>query len=361
MDLKTNLNDYMLIIDGSSLLATSYYGILPNALKNTKLSEKDAETHYSEILQTSDGLYTNAIYGFMNTLLSVLYHQKPKYIVVNWDMGRATFRQAMFKDYKGNRGATPTPLIQQQETIRKLLTFIGIKQFMSENYEADDFSGSLARLYENETYIRILTKDRDHLQLIDDKVNVWLTFPIDKDGNSKQVETLNARFNIDASTLNVPANVFRVTRNLVKPYYGAKPEQISDLKGLMGDTADNIPGVKGIGEKTASILIERLFSIDGIYNYLAVNDDEYILEDFKDWGIKNGNKVLTNLRAVSNTELVGEKAAKKSRDLAKIFTNINFGNLPISVFEQNVDERKLIATLKRLEFNKLLDIYYHNA
>lgn len=358
MDFKTNLSPYLLIVDGSSLLATSYYGILPNALRNTKLSEADAQKHYDEILHTSDGLYTNAIFGFMNSLMSILKNQRPKYLVVNWDKGRNTFRKQMYAEYKGNRGDTPSPLKQQQETIRKVLTFIGIKQFMSEQFEADDYSGSLARHFENQIYVRILTKDRDHLQLVDDRVNIWLTFPMDKDGKCSQVETLNQRFGIDVSQMNVPTNVFRVTKDLVKPYYGAEASQICDLKGLMGDTADNIPGVKGIGEKTAMILLDKLKSIDELYYYLATNDDIDILDDFKDWKIRAGNKVLENLRATSNTELVGEQAAKLSRDLATIYTHMNLDNVPISVFEQNIDEKKLYASLKRLEFQTILDEYF---
>lgn len=358
MDLKNNLSPYLLIIDGSSLLATSYYGILPIPLRNNKLTETEAQKHYSEILQTKDGLYTNAIFGFMNALMSILKNQRPKYIVVNWDASRNTFRKKMYPAYKGNRTDTPEPLKQQQETIRKILSFIGVKQFMSEQFEADDFSGSLARHFENQVHVRILTKDRDHLQLVDERVNIWLTFPIDKDGNCSQVNTLNQKFGIDATQMNVPLNVFRVTKDLVKPYYGAEASQIVDLKGLMGDTADNIPGVKGIGEKTASILLEKLKSIDELYYYIATNDDNDILEDFKDWHIRAGNKVLENLTAKSTTELVGEEAAKMSRNLARIYTDINLNNIPLSVFEQNIDEKKLYASLKRLEFQKIMDEYF---
>lgn len=244
------MQNYFLIIDGSSLLATSYYGILPPELKNSKLSESDAEKFYDKILHTTDGKFTNGIYGFMKTLLNIIKNQDPKYIVVNWDASRSkTFRREMYIDYKGNRGQTPKPLKEQQLLMREILKFIGIKQFFSVKYEADDYSGSLAKHFENQTYIRILTKDRDHLQLIDDKINVWLNFPMDKNGVSKQVDTLNNTFQVDTSKLNVPSNVFRVTKDIVKPYYGAEAPYIADLKALMGDTADNIPGVKGIGEK----------------------------------------------------------------------------------------------------------------
>lgn len=354
------MQNYFLIIDGSSLLATSYYGILPPELKNSKLSESDAEKFYDKILHTTDGKFTNGIYGFMKTLLSIIKNQDPKYIVVNWDASRSkTFRREMYADYKGNRGQTPKPLKEQQLLMREILKFIGIKQFFSDKYEADDYSGSLAKHFENQTYIRILTKDRDHLQLIDDKINVWLNFPMDKNGVSKQVDTLNNTFQVDASKLNVPSNVFRVTKDIVKPYYGAEAPYISDLKALMGDTADNIPGVKGIGEKTAAILIDKFHTIEELYNYLSINDEEDILDDFKTFKIRSGKKVLESLNAnSSNKEILGKDAAFLSKSLATIKTDINFGNLSLDVFERNIDSNKLKATLTRLEFKQLLKEYF---
>lgn len=354
------MQDYLLIIDGSSLLATSYYGILPMALKNTKLSEEEAEKYYQDILQTSDGKFTNAIYGFMKSFLSILKNQNPKYIVVNWDASRNTFRKDMYPEYKGNRSNTPKPLKEQQEMMKTLLKFIGVKQFVSDKFEADDFSGSLAKYFENETYVRILTKDRDHLQLIDDKINIWLTFPMDKNGKSKQVENLNINFNIDSSKLNIPTNVFRVTKDIVKSYYGANAENITDLKALMGDTADNIPGVKGIGEKTACILIDKFETIENIYKYLSINDENDIIEDFKDFHIRGCKKVLEALNATSTTEIVGKEAAFLSKKLATIKTDINFGNLSLDIFKQSINDKNLIATLKRLEFKQILKQYYPN-
>lgn len=354
------MQNYFLIIDGSSLLATSYYGILPPELKNSKLSESDAEKFYDKILHTTDGKFTNGIYGFMKTLLNIIKNQDPKYIVVNWDASRSkTFRREMYIDYKGNRGQTPKPLKEQQLLMREILKFIGIKQFFSDKYEADDYSGSLAKHFENQTYIRILTKDRDHLQLIDDKINVWLNFPMDKNGVSKQVDTLNNTFQVDTSKLNVPSNVFRVTKDIVKPYYGAEAPYIADLKALMGDTADNIPGVKGIGEKTATILIDKFHTIEELYNYLSINDEEDILDDFKTFKIRSGKKVLESLNAnSSNEEILGKDAAFLSKSLATIKTDINFGNLSLDVFERNIDSNKLKATLKRLEFKQLLKEYF---
>lgn len=355
------MQNYMLIIDGSSLLATSYYGILPPQLKTNKLSEEEAKQFYPNILHTSDGKYTNAIYGFMKALLSIIQNQDPRYIVVNWDANRSkTFRRDIYSEYKGNRGKTPIPLKEQQEMMKQILKFIGIKQFFSDKFEADDFSGSLAKYFEKDTYIRILTKDRDHLQLVDDKINIWLTFPVDKDGISKHVNTLNTKYKVDVTKLNIPSNVFRITKDIVEPFYGAKAERIVDLKALMGDTADNIPGVVGIGEKTASLLIKNFDTIEVLYSYIETNSEEDIIVKFKDLGIRSGKKVLAALTAQSTTEIVGKQAALLSKELATIKTDINFGNLDISVFERNINETNMIASLKRLEFNSLLTQYYPN-
>ena len=242
--------------------------------------------------------------------------------------------------------------------MRQILKFVGIKQFFSDKYEADDFSGSLAKYFEKDTYIRILTKDRDHLQLVDDKINVWLTFPVDKDGVSKQVNALNSKYGVDASKLNVPSNVFRITKDIVEPFYGAEAECVVDLKALMGDTADNIPGVTGIGEKTASLLIKNFKTIENLYNYLETNKEEDIVNSFKTMGIRGGKKVLNSLIETSTNDIVGKQAALLSKQLAMIKTDINFGDLDISVFERNINDVNMIATLKRLEFNSLLNQYY---
>ena len=346
--------NFLLIIDWSSLLATSYYGNLPPVLRNNKLSPSDAEKHYDEILHASDGTYTNAIFGFMKTLIDIVRNQKPDYIVVNWDETRSTFRRNLYPEYKGTRGDTPQPLKDQIVLMKKILTFIGIKQFSSSDYEADDFSGSLAKYFSKDTFVRILTKDRDHLQLVDNKVNVWLKFPIDKDGESSAVNTLNDKFGVDATKLNLPLGVFRVTPDLVKPYYGVDATQVVDFKALMGDTADNIPGVPGIGEKTAKTLLENFYTLSNLYSFLESKTEDYVIDEFKKLGVRGGAKVYRLL-------IDGKDSAVLSRKLATIKTDIPFGNMSLDIFKTNINEANLIATLKRLDFNWFLKTYYPNV
>ena len=352
--------DYLLIIDGNSLLSTSYYGFLPASLKNKNLSKEEEEKHYSEIAHASDGTYTNAIYGFMRTLLNIINNQKPSHIVVTWDIGRDTFRRKLYPEYKAQRKECPKPLEDQKVLCRKMLQYIGIKQFYAEEYEADDFSGSLAKYFEKDAYVRILTKDRDHLQLVDGKINLWLMYSADKSGHSKQVETLNNTYNIDTSLLNIPSNVFRVTPDIVEPFYGAAAESIVDLKALMGDTGDNIPGVPGIGEKTATTLINYFKTIDYLYQCLEYYNQEVMVDYFKGIGIRGALKVYNKLMAVGDesTGILGKEAAFLSKELATIKTDIDFGTLSLDVLKTNINDANLIASLQRLNMNSLLREFY---
>jgi DNA polymerase-1 len=194
---------------------------------------------------------------------------------------------------------------------------------------------------------------------VDDKTNVWLTFTVDKEGFSTQVDELNAKFNIDASSLEIPNNVFEVTKDLVKPFYGVEASGVVDLKALMGDTADNIPGVKGIGEKTANILVDKFKTIENLYGYIEGNNEEDVCAYFKECGIKSSKKVYSVLTAKDNNGIAGKEAALLSKQLATIKTDINLGELPLEVFETKINEDNLITSLKRLQFNSLLN-YYNN-
>ena len=166
-------NEYLLLIDGSSLLTTQYYGNLPREILFAKTDE-EKKKFYHKIMQTKTGIYTNAIYGFMRTVLKIIKEQKPKYIAVAWDKSRNTFRREIYSEYKGNRGETPKPLKDQFILCEELLEKMGIRQFMDDRFEADDFCGSLSKKFENTLPVKILTKDNDYLQLVTDKTNLWI-------------------------------------------------------------------------------------------------------------------------------------------------------------------------------------------
>ena len=148
---------FLLIIDGSSLLSTQFYGNLPREILFAKTQE-EKEKYYHKIMQTSKGVYTNAVYGFFRTLLRIVKEQKPSHLVVTWDISRDTFRRKLYPAYKAQRSETMLPLKEQFVLCQNALESVGICQLMDEEYEADDFSGTIASMFEGEIPVRILTR-----------------------------------------------------------------------------------------------------------------------------------------------------------------------------------------------------------
>ncbi|WP_449240387.1 DNA polymerase I [Desulfoscipio gibsoniae] len=209
-----------LIIDGNSLIHRAFHAIPP--------------------LTTSDGTITNAVYGFTNMLFKVLQKVEPGYIAVAFDKGKITFRHASYADYKAKRKATPPELRSQFPLLKEVLRHMRIQTLELENYEADDIIGTLTKLAEGEDIESfVLTGDRDALQLVSPRVRVLLT----QKGITEMEE---------------------YDEGGVWDRYGVSPPQIIDIKGLMGDASDNIPGVPGIGEKTALRLIQEHGSLEDV-------------------------------------------------------------------------------------------------
>jgi DNA polymerase-1 len=214
-------NKKIMILDGNSILFRAFYALPP--------------------LKNKNGIYTNALYGFLSMLYKLLDEYQPDYICTTFDHKKPTFRHERFKDYKAGRAQAPNELVMQFALIRDILDVHKIRHLEIEGYEADDISGTLARMAsEKDMNVFLVTSDKDYLQLVRDKVNVLLT---------KKGVTNIALFN----------------QSILFDEYGITPKQFIDLKGLMGDSSDNIPGVKGVGEKTGLKLIKEYGSIDGIY------------------------------------------------------------------------------------------------
>lgn len=206
-----------LIIDGNSIANRAYYA-LP--------------------FLSNDNRPSGAVFGFANILVKLLEEEKPDHIFVAFDHARKTFRNEIYSEYKMQRKPTPQELVSQFPVIKEMLEKMKIKVIEKEGIEADDIIGTVSKL-SNENNI-ILSGDRDLLQLIDDKTTVWLT----KKGVTE---------------------VDKVDEQRLQELYGLKPKQIIELKALMGDPSDNIPGVNGVGEKSAQSLLEKYSSVDGIY------------------------------------------------------------------------------------------------
>ena len=209
----------LLVLDGNSLVNRAFFGI--------------------KLLTTKDGRYTNAIYGFQNILLNLLAAHKPDAVAIAWDERAPTFRHTAYDGYKATRHGMPEELAQQMPVLKELLTDLGFVQVSKAGWEADDILGTLAAACEAAGGTTLLaTGDRDSLQLVDDATTVLLatnkeTIPMD------------------------PA--------AIREKYGIEPPQLIDVKSLMGDSSDNIPGVPGIGEKTALALVAKFGTLENIY------------------------------------------------------------------------------------------------
>ncbi len=282
----------LLAIDGNSIINRAFYGI--------------------KLLSTKDGRYTNAIYGFINILLHLLDEHSPDCVAVAWDLKKPTFRHKMYDAYKAGRHAMPEELAQQLPTMKELLTLMGFCCVECEGYEADDILGTLsAAAAKGGDECIIATGDRDSLQLISDTTRVVLSAT--KAGRPE-------------TTVYDKAALFEK--------YGMTPEGMIELKSLMGDSSDNIPGVAGIGEKTATALISAYGNID------------YIYENLEKLEIKEG--VRAKLAA-------GKDNAFLSRRLGTICLTApvdhNISNYKI----KPRDEQKLIALMISLELYKSMD------
>ncbi len=209
----------LLIVDGNSLANRAFYAL--------------------PFLSNHEGNPSGAVFGFANILIKLIQQENPSYILVAFDHARKTFRNDIYSEYKMQRKATPPELISQFPVIKEMLKTMNIKTFELGGIEADDIIGTVTKLYKGEKII--LSGDRDLLQLIDDETSVWLT--------KKGVTELD-----------------KVDEKRLLELFNLKPYQIIDLKGLMGDSSDNIPGVRGIGEKTALTLLEKYKNVDEIYN-----------------------------------------------------------------------------------------------
>ena len=223
----------LVVIDGNSILNRAFYGIMG-----------------SKMLMTADGTYTNAVYGFLAIMFKMMEEINPNYMVVAFDVKAPTKRHEMYKDYKGTRKGMPDELASQMPIIKEILKAMNIKVIEMAGYEADDILGTLSRYGESKGLeVRLLTGDRDSFQLATDKTTIML--PRTKGGKT-ETEFFD--------------------RDKILETYGVEPLQMIEVKGLMGDSSDNIPGVPGIGEKTALTLIKTYGTIDELYKKLE-NDE----------------------------------------------------------------------------------------
>lgn len=278
----------LVVIDGNSLANRAFYAI--------------------PILSNSKGVITNAVYGFTNMLMRLIRQEEPDYLAVAFDVSRKVFRHEQYADYKAQRKGMPEELRGQMDLIKDVLRAMNIAIYELEGYEGDDVIGTMVRWAEEQGIVSIIvTGDKDSLQLITDQTSVFLT----KKGISELGKYDYATFTEE---------------------YGLVPDQIRDLKGLMGDASDNIPGVPGVGEKTALKLLHQYRTVEELYQHL---------EDFD--GKKLGEKLREN-----------EDKAFMSKELATIHCQIPLEFDETVIVRHEFDREKLLALYKELELRALL-------
>lgn len=250
----------LLIVDGSSMLVTSYYGLLPKQILFEKDEEKKKQ-YYDQIMQYN-GHYTNAMYAMTKTLKKIEKEQHITHMVICFDTTRDTFRRKEYSEYKAQRSATPEPLKDQFVQMEDMLREIGYAVEMSDEFEADDLAGSAAALFSKEMPTYIITKDHDYLQLIDQNTTLWLV-----QTQQDKADAINKKYSAifsDGKGFSLPDKAAQIRPEICLAEYGVWPSQIPDLKGITGDTSDNIPGVKGVSSAAAPLLREY-GTLDAIY------------------------------------------------------------------------------------------------
>ena len=279
----------IVLIDGNNLLFRSYY----------------ATAYTGNIMRNSKVFPTNALYSFINILNKIINEEQPIYAMVAFDKGK-TFRHEKYADYKGGRMATPDDLKLQFPIAKELVTALGLTYYEIDNYEADDIIGTFVKKAESDDDFcsTIISSDKDLLQLISDETEVKLL---------KQT------------------GYIRMTHEEFLNTYGIEPIRMIDLKSLMGDSSDNIPGVKGIGEKTALSLLKEYNSLDGIYNN------------------------IDNIKGKLQEKLISDKqSAYDSYDLATIYKNVPIDTDFDKIKYRGIDSLKYIEILEELEFYSLI-------
>ena len=279
----------IILVDGNNLLFRSYY----------------ATAYNGNFMNNSKGFPTNALFGFINMMNKIISEENPVYILVAFDKGK-TFRHEKYAEYKGGRGETPEELKKQFPVAKEILTAMGIKYYEIDYYEADDIIGTFSHMCDNNPEYQglIISSDKDLLQLISKEVGMKLL-------KSK--------------------DYIRYDENSFEEEWGIPPKKVVDLKALMGDTSDNIPGVKGVGEKTALKLLQTYSSLDGIYEHI----DEI--------SGKLKEKLLND-----------KEQAYMSYDLATIYKEVPLEISMEDIRYQKENKEQLISLYEELEFYSFL-------
>ncbi|GAB2569886.1 DNA polymerase I [Gracilibacillus alcaliphilus] len=281
------MTNKLILVDGNSIAYRAFFAL--------------------PLLNNDKGVYTNAVYGFTTMLLKVLEQEKPTHMLVAFDAGKTTFRHKTYQDYKGGREKTPTELREQFSILRELLDAFQIKHYQLENYEADDIIGTVSKQANEKGWqVEVISGDKDLLQLVSDHVQVRLTKKGISDMMTYTEETLQEDMEIT-------------------------PDQVVDLKALMGDKSDNIPGVPGVGQKTAVKLLKQFQTLENLYDHLDEVSGKKLQEklaDNRDAAFMS--KELATIDQTSPIEVTIEDTELtdyKDQKVEKLFKELGFQSL----------------------------------
>lgn len=293
-----------LLVDAHALIYRAYYAI-PN-------------------LSDPNGQLVNAVYGFSKMLLGAISYFEPEYAAVCFDHPKPTFRHKKFDGYKAQRAKMPDDLIPQIQIVKDVVAALGIPKFELEGFEADDLIGTVNYKVEDldgELLTVIVTGDQDSFQLVDDDTHIWMP------ARGKQKGDIE----YDAA--------------LVEKKLGIKPKQVIDLKALMGDSSDNIPGVKGVGPKTAASLVQKFDSVEGVYEFLSKNPA--------------GDELIKG--ALLNKLVEGQASALMSKELATISCDVPLEFELEQCRVTGYDKNQVIEIFQQLGFKSLISLLPQDA
>ncbi len=313
------MSDKIVLLDGHSILNRAFYGI-PD-------------------LSNAEGLHTNAVYGFLNILFKILDEEQPQYLAVAFDLHAPTFRHKMYDQYKGTRKPMPQELREQVPVIQEVLAAMDIEIVTKEGYEADDILGTLGRKCEAEGMeVTIVSGDRDLLQLATDHILIRIPKTV------KRVTTIEN---------------YHTAEVLEK--YSLLPKQIIDLKALMGDTADNIPGLPGVGEKTATKILLQYETLENAHAHFEEIKPNKAKEAMRDhYDLAELSKKLATIDTDAPVELDREKAALSNFYTPKayeMFKRLEFKNLLGRFEETNAEPEDAVFLRTVTDFSEAEELF----
>ncbi|MFR4052740.1 MAG: 5'-3' exonuclease H3TH domain-containing protein, partial [Clostridium perfringens] len=311
----------LLILDGNSLLNRAFYAV--------------------PLLSNSEGTHTNAIYGFTNMLFKMREDIKPDYIVCTFDKKAPTFRHLEYGDYKAGRKKMPPELAEQFPIVKEMLKLFSITTYELDGFEADDIIGSLAKVAEGEGIeVYIMTGDKDALQLAAKDINVCIT----KKGVS-EIEVYNYDRMVEE--------------------YGVTPTQFIDVKGLMGDKSDNIPGVPGVGEKTAFKLIKEYGSVEAVLENIDNISGKKLKENLTEYSeqaifSKKLATIMTNVPIDFDLDEIKSKDDYNKDQLKALFTKLQMKSILDKLSKGEEEEPEIEVKITNIENNKELEDLFKN-